>query len=96
MKMEMGLIVPDEYTVQRVTRVAAYKGGIDSEIRAIFQAFLEKLLEREKVLHLDIDKVHTLNALQLFGGDQRSLNKDSEIASVLLSVHTNVVFGTFR
>ena len=66
MKMEMGLIVPDEYTVQRVTRVAAYKGGIDSETRVTFQAFVEKLQRARKVLHLDIDKVHTLNFFQLF------------------------------
>ena len=42
MKTEMYLIVPDESTVQRVTKVAAYKGGIESETRATFQAFAEK------------------------------------------------------
>ena len=34
MKTEIFLFVPDESIVQRVTRVAAYKGGIDSELRA--------------------------------------------------------------
>ena len=83
MKMEMGLIVPDESTVQRVTKVAAYKGGIDSETRATFQAFAEKKMsEREKVLHLGIDEVHTLNTLLLLGG--------SPICS-----HHKEVFGTF-
>ena len=95
MRKEMGLIVPDESTVQRVGRVAAYKGAIDAETRAAFQAFAEKLPEREKVLHLGIDEVHTINTLQLFGGDLRGLTKEGEVASVLLSVHANAVFGSF-
>ena len=69
LKEEMGFIVPDESTVQRVTRIAAYKGGIDAETRATFKAFAENLTEREKILHLGIDEVHTLNTLQLLGSD---------------------------
>ena len=95
MKTDVGLNVPDESTIQRVTRIAAYKGGFDSETRATFQAFTEKLPEREKVLHLGIDEVHTLSTLQLFGGDLRGLTKDGEISSVFLSVHANSVSGTF-
>ena len=76
MRKEMGLIVPDESTVQRVRRVAAYK---DAETRAAFQAFAEKLPERE-VIHLGIDEVHTINTLQLFGGDLRGLTKEGEMA----------------
>ena len=60
MKKELGLIVPDESTAQRVSKKAAYKGAIDAETRAAFQAFAEKLSERKKVLHHGIDEVHTL------------------------------------
>ena len=95
LKEEMGFIVPDESTVQRVTRIAAYKGGIDAETRATFKDFAENLTEREKILHLGIDEVHTLNTLQLLGGDLRGLTNDGEVASVLLPVHANAVFGNF-
>ena len=44
MILEIDLIVPNESTVQRVTKVAVYKEGIYSETRSTFQAFAEKLL----------------------------------------------------
>lgn len=92
---EMGLILPSEKTVQLVTKSTTYRGGIDPETRALFQAFAGSLSKREKVLHLGIDEVHTLHSLQLFGGDLHGMTEDGEVAKVLLSVHAHSALGTF-
>lgn len=93
---DLGLFLLTEGTVKRITKGGlTYKGGIDPEIVTSFKAMAASLEEKDRVLHLGIDEVHTLHCLQLFGGDLSGMTDDDEVAHVLLSVHAYSVFGNF-
>ena len=88
MKMEMDLIVPDESTLQRVTRVAAYKDGIDFETRATYiPGFCWEAPRARKGASPQHWQVHNLNTLQLLV----EIDADKEIVREANCQETSVV-----
>ena len=90
-----GLTLPSYDYIRRFTHFTKFRGDVDDISVKYFKMRIDKLEDKDKVLHMAIDEVYTTQSLSLVGGTFFG-ETDGCLTRTLLSVHINSVAGSYE
>lgn len=90
-----GLTLPSYGYIKRFTHFTKFRVDVDDISARYFKLRIDKLKDKDKVLHMAIDDVYTTQTLSLVGGTFFG-ETDASLTRSLLSVHINSVAGSYE
>lgn len=90
-----GLTLPTYGYIKRFQHFTKFRGDMDDVNVKYFQMRIDKLQDKEKVVHMAIDEVYTTQSLSLIGGTFFG-ETNGCLTRTLLSVHINSVAGSYE